>query len=202
MSNYSFIEVKLSQLCGLGTSASAALSRITSLQRNQTEHISPSAPQFILNQLKTARVCIYTQFKLNYLPTTIFSDKSFFAVVAAMFIGGASAFTGTATLGIGAGTTSCGCAPSNGPFEITNPAALVNSNVCCNAQVTLTFGDESTTAVFGAIYNSGAGTDNIVLSPRAYAVLAPGSGGTSLESFTCLSKSVHTSCCCAEWCWL
>ncbi|KAJ7110621.1 hypothetical protein C8R44DRAFT_743085 [Mycena epipterygia] len=113
------------------------------------------------------------------------SNKSFLAVLAAMFIGGASAFTGTATLGISPDTTtSCGCGADNGPFEVAIPAALVGSNVCCDTQVNLAFGDETTTAVFGAIYNAGAGTENIALSADAFSALSPGGTGTTLSPVT------------------
>ncbi|KAJ7905861.1 hypothetical protein B0H13DRAFT_1881133 [Mycena leptocephala] len=101
----------------------------------------------------------------------MFSTKSLLAIVStAMFIGTASAFTGTANLGF-SGTTVCACPPFNGPFAVAIPSADVGTKVCCNDQITITFNDKTTTAVFSGIYNAGAGTDNIALSPDAFAAL-------------------------------
>ncbi|KAJ7110620.1 hypothetical protein C8R44DRAFT_883751 [Mycena epipterygia] len=79
-----------------------------------------------------------------------------------------------ATLGIGAGSTSCECPTQNTAFGIAIPAALMGSNMCCNVQVQLAFGERTSAAVLDAIYDTGAGTENIALSPAAFAALSPG----------------------------
>ncbi|KAJ7843743.1 hypothetical protein B0H14DRAFT_2778119, partial [Mycena olivaceomarginata] len=64
----------------------------------------------------------------------MFFNKSLLAT-AAVLIGSASAFTGTATLGFG-GTTTCGCPASNGPVAVSVPLALAAGQRCCFDTVT------------------------------------------------------------------
>ncbi|KAJ7032168.1 hypothetical protein C8F04DRAFT_1396765 [Mycena alexandri] len=114
----------------------------------------------------------------------MFSTKSLFtAVASAMFIGGAAAFTGTATIGF-TGTTNCGCAASNGPSAVSIPAALVGTHVCCNEEITITYNGKSIAAVFNGIFDDGAGTDNIQLSAFTFAQIEDNSGETSLSPVT------------------
>ncbi|KAJ6484292.1 hypothetical protein DFH09DRAFT_1211446 [Mycena vulgaris] len=101
----------------------------------------------------------------------MFSTKSLLAAVsAAMVLGTAHAFNGTAHLGF-YGTTNCGCPPWNGPYAVAIPSALVGDAVCCNDAITITYLDKITTAVFSGIYDAGADTQDVALSPTAFAAL-------------------------------
>lgn len=99
------------------------------------------------------------------------------------------------------GTTNCGCPPFNGPFAVAVPSALVGSAVCCNDAVTLSctcvsphphaspltllpVEGETVTAIFSGIYDDGAGTENVALSPTAFAALAGFPEDTSLSPVT------------------
>ncbi|KAJ7260452.1 hypothetical protein B0H12DRAFT_1217927 [Mycena haematopus] len=114
----------------------------------------------------------------------MFFNKSLLAIVSTVvFIGSASAFTGTATLGF-TGTTNCGCPASNGPSAISIPAADVGSHVCCNDSITVTYNGKSVVGVFNGIYNAGAGTDNIQLSSFTFEQIRDNSGQTSLSPVT------------------
>ncbi|KAJ7652474.1 hypothetical protein DFH06DRAFT_1331101 [Mycena polygramma] len=95
----------------------------------------------------------------------------------------ATSFTGTANLGF-YGVTSCNCPPWNGPFGVAIPSNDVGTKVCCNEQINISYEGQNTTAVFDAIYDDGAGTDNIALSPEAFAKLAGWPGETSLTPVT------------------
>ncbi|KAJ6572504.1 hypothetical protein DFH09DRAFT_1153039 [Mycena vulgaris] len=86
------------------------------------------------------------------------------SLLAAVLIGSANAFTGIATDGL-PGTTNCGCPnlwcpASNGPFAVWIPSALRR---------------------FNGIFNSGAGTQNIVLSQTAFTALEDSPTDTSLS---------------------
>ncbi|KAJ7445294.1 hypothetical protein FB451DRAFT_1293056 [Mycena latifolia] len=111
----------------------------------------------------------------------MFFSKSLLA--AAVLVGSASAFTGTANLGF-TGVTICGCAASNGPFAIAIPSALVGTHVCCNEAITLTYNGKTTTAIFSGIYNAGAGTQNVALTDSPFDVLRDNSTQTSLSPVT------------------
>ncbi|KAJ7249644.1 hypothetical protein C8J57DRAFT_1356355 [Mycena rebaudengoi] len=114
----------------------------------------------------------------------MFFNKSLLAAVpAAMLIGAANAFTGTATLGF-AGTTSCDCSPSNGPFAVAVPSALIGTARCCSATVTATHNGKSVTAILSAVYDAGAGTQNIALSDVAFAQIQDTAGQTTLSPVT------------------
>ncbi|KAJ7640580.1 hypothetical protein B0H17DRAFT_467708 [Mycena rosella] len=78
-------------------------------------------------------------------------------LTAAMLVGAANAFTGTANLGF-TGVTICGCSPSNGPFAVAIPAALAGTHVCCNEAITLSYNGKSVTAIYSGTYDAGAGT--------------------------------------------
>ncbi|KAJ7096810.1 hypothetical protein C8R44DRAFT_889415 [Mycena epipterygia] len=112
-----------------------------------------------------------------------FTKSLLAAVSTAIFFGTSNAFTGTANLGF-YGTTNCGCPPFNGPYAIAVPSALVGSAVCCNDAVTLSFEGETVTAIFSGIYDDGAGTENVALSPTAFAALAGFPEDTSLSPVT------------------
>ncbi|KAJ7458539.1 hypothetical protein FB451DRAFT_1182727 [Mycena latifolia] len=107
--------------------------------------------------------------------------KSLLAAVSAAVA--VNAFTGTANLGF-FGTTSCECPAFNGPFAIAIPSNTVGTKVCCNDQITLTFEGQTTTAVFSGTYDAGAGTQNVALSPAAFAALAGSPEDTSLSPVT------------------
>ncbi|KAF8144341.1 hypothetical protein K438DRAFT_1992897 [Mycena galopus ATCC 62051] len=87
------------------------------------------------------------------------------AVTAALFVGPANAFTGTAVLGFFE-TTNCAYGNDNGPFAIAIPIE-----------------GETTTAVFSGTYDAG-GSDDIALSPAAFAALAGSPFETSLHGVT------------------
>ncbi|KAJ6579962.1 hypothetical protein DFH09DRAFT_1146218 [Mycena vulgaris] len=111
----------------------------------------------------------------------MFFTKSFLA--AAMLVGTASAFTGTANLGF-TGVASCDCPASNGPFAIAVPAALFGTAVCCNDAVTVTYNGKSVVAILSGRYTAGDGTQNVALSDVAFAMLEDNSGQTSLSPAT------------------
>ncbi|KAJ7182330.1 hypothetical protein C8R43DRAFT_1100824 [Mycena crocata] len=114
----------------------------------------------------------------------MFFTTSLLAVVStSLLLGGANAFTGTATLGFG-GTTTCGCAASNGPFAVSIPSALVGSHVCCNEAISLSYNGKSVTAIFSGIFDAGAGTQNVELSDVAFAALEDNAGQTVLSPVT------------------
>ncbi|KAJ7081199.1 hypothetical protein B0H15DRAFT_473021 [Mycena belliarum] len=99
-----------------------------------------------------------------------------------------SAFNGTANLGF-FGTTNCGCPPWNGPYAAAIPSNTVGDAVCCNDVITITYLDQTTTAVFSGIYDAGAGTEDIALSSAAFAALAGHPEETSLSPVTWSFKS-------------
>ncbi|KAJ6457986.1 hypothetical protein C8R45DRAFT_1032502 [Mycena sanguinolenta] len=115
----------------------------------------------------------------------MFFNKSLFAIISTVvFIGSASAFTGTATLGF-TGTTNCGCPASNGPSAISIPAADVGGHVCCDDTITVTYNGKTTTAVFNGIFDAApAGTDDVQLSSFTFGQLEDNSGETSLSPVT------------------
>ncbi|KAJ7486931.1 hypothetical protein FB451DRAFT_1363111 [Mycena latifolia] len=90
-------------------------------------------------------------------------------VSAALLIGATSAFVGTAQDGF-AGTTSCNCPSSVGTFTAAVPSALVESHVCCTDVIIITLSSGTLEVVFSGIYDAGAGTENIALSPSAFAL--------------------------------
>ncbi|KAJ7692196.1 hypothetical protein B0H17DRAFT_1061573 [Mycena rosella] len=104
-------------------------------------------------------------------------------LTAAMLVGAANAFTGTANLGF-TGVTTCGCSPSNGPFAVAIPAALAGTHVCCNEAITLSYNGKSVTAIYSGTYDAGAGTQNVALTATAFDVLEDNSGQTSLSPVT------------------
>ncbi|KAJ6474001.1 hypothetical protein C8R47DRAFT_1199562 [Mycena vitilis] len=111
----------------------------------------------------------------------MFSTKSFLATISvALFVGTAAAFNGTANLGF-YGTTSCPCPPWNGPYAVAIPSALIGSEVCCNVGISLTYLGQTVDAVFSGTYDEGEGTENIALSPAAFAALAGFPEETSLD---------------------
>ncbi|KAK7045096.1 hypothetical protein R3P38DRAFT_3177327 [Favolaschia claudopus] len=107
----------------------------------------------------------------------MFSSKAFF--IAASLVGATNAFNGTANLGF-YGTTSCSCPPWNGPYAVAIARALVGTEVCCNVGITVSYLDQTVDAVFSGYYEDGAGTENIALSPAAFAALAGFPWETSL----------------------
>ncbi|KAJ7081194.1 hypothetical protein B0H15DRAFT_855351 [Mycena belliarum] len=107
--------------------------------------------------------------------------KSLLATISAAVA--VTAFNGTANLGF-TGSTNCGCPPFNGPFAAAIPSNTVGDAVCCNDIITITFLDQTTTAVFSGIYDAGAGTENIALSPAAFDALAGNPEQTSLSPVT------------------
>ncbi|KAF7351755.1 hypothetical protein MSAN_01608800 [Mycena sanguinolenta] len=115
----------------------------------------------------------------------MFVNKSLFALVSTVvFIGSASAFTGTATLGF-TGTTNCGCPATNGPSAISIPAADVGSHVCCDDQITITYNGKTISAVFNGIFDDApAGTDDVQLSSFTFEQLEDDSSETSLSPVT------------------
>ncbi|KAJ7141785.1 hypothetical protein C8R43DRAFT_1200840 [Mycena crocata] len=113
----------------------------------------------------------------------LFKTSLMSAVSAATLIGTAYAFNGTANLGF-IGTTNCGCPTFNGPYAAAVPAELVGSARCCNVAITVTYLDKTVEAVFSGIYDAGAGTENVALSPRAFADLAGFPEETALAPVT------------------
>ncbi|KAJ6620163.1 hypothetical protein B0H10DRAFT_1946229 [Mycena sp. CBHHK59/15] len=93
------------------------------------------------------------------------------AVSTATGIGTAHAFNGTATLGFYQ-VVNCFCPPWNGPYAVAIPSTLVGSATCCNDQITLTYLDQTVSAVFSGIYVAGEGTEDIALSPDVFGALA------------------------------
>ncbi|KAJ7905859.1 hypothetical protein B0H13DRAFT_1881130 [Mycena leptocephala] len=111
----------------------------------------------------------------------MFSTKSLFAAVsAALLVGTANAFNGTANLGF-YDTTDCGCPPFNGPYAVAIPRQLVGTESCCDVGITLSYLDQTVDAVFSGYYDAAAGTENIALSPAAFAALAGFPEETSLS---------------------
>ncbi|KAJ6514076.1 hypothetical protein DFH09DRAFT_46476 [Mycena vulgaris] len=109
-----------------------------------------------------------------------FNTSLLAAISAAVLIGSASAFTGTATVGF-TGTTNCGCPATNGPFAVSIPSALVGTHVCCSDSITITHNGKSTTAIFNGIFDTGAGTQNIQLSQTAFTAIEDSTTDTSLS---------------------
>ncbi|KAK7008465.1 hypothetical protein R3P38DRAFT_2791380 [Favolaschia claudopus] len=118
--------------------------------------------------------------------------KAFF--IAASLVGATNAFNGTVSIAEVAlnsisppanlgfyGTTSCSCPPWNGPYAVAIPRALAGTaEVCCNVGITISYLDQTVDAVFSGYYEDGAGTENIALSPAAFAALAGFPWETSL----------------------
>ncbi|KAF7366211.1 hypothetical protein MVEN_00498300 [Mycena venus] len=124
----------------------------------------------------------------------MFSTKSLLAAVAAsVLIGTVNAqavnYTGTANLGFYQ-STACGCPPFNGPYAVAIPSNLVGDAVCCEDSVTFIVaggpehGGSTTTAIFSGIYDGGAGTENVALSPLPFAALAGFPEDTSVADVT------------------
>ncbi|KAJ7355232.1 hypothetical protein DFH08DRAFT_851982 [Mycena albidolilacea] len=111
----------------------------------------------------------------------MFFNKSLLA--AAVLIGSATAFTGTATLGFG-GTTTCGCPASNGPVAVSVPLALAAGQRCCFDTVTAFYNSKNVTAIYAGNYDDGVGTENIELSDFAFGVLEDNSSQTTLSPVT------------------
>ncbi|KAJ7823725.1 hypothetical protein B0H14DRAFT_2689307 [Mycena olivaceomarginata] len=110
----------------------------------------------------------------------MFTSKALLsAVAAAIFVGTATAFNGTATLGF-YDTANCGCPPWNGPYAVAIPRELAGTEVCCNVGITLTYLDNTVDAVFSGYYDDATGTENIALSAAAFAALAGHPEETSL----------------------
>ncbi|KAJ7458551.1 hypothetical protein FB451DRAFT_1273420 [Mycena latifolia] len=107
--------------------------------------------------------------------------KSLLAAVSAAVA--VNAFSGTANLGFYE-TTNCPCPPWNGPFAVAIPSNTVGDKVCCNDQITFTYLDQTTTAVFSGTYDAGAGTEDVALSPAAFAALAGHPQDTSISPVT------------------
>ncbi|KAJ7702164.1 hypothetical protein B0H14DRAFT_3527309 [Mycena olivaceomarginata] len=115
----------------------------------------------------------------------MFSRKFLLSTVTvALLAGSATAFTGTAQLGLDTGVTSCNCPAFNGPFAIAVPRDLVTTQTCCNYQVNLSVNGQTTTAVFSGYYDAGAGTQNIALSASAFAALDSNADDTSIAGVT------------------
>ncbi|KAJ7802368.1 hypothetical protein B0H14DRAFT_2892500, partial [Mycena olivaceomarginata] len=95
----------------------------------------------------------------------MFFNKSLLAT-AAVLIGSASAFTGTATLGFG-GTTTCGCPASNGPVAVSVPLALAAGQRCCFDTVTAFTMARVSPRFTLATTTTAWGTENIELSDFA-----------------------------------
>ncbi|KAF7343631.1 hypothetical protein MSAN_01983800 [Mycena sanguinolenta] len=114
----------------------------------------------------------------------MFSTKPLLSVVAAALLAGTvNAYTGTAILGF-YNTTSCGCPAFNGPYAVAIPRELVGTQSCCDVGITLSYGGETTDAVFSGYYEAGAGTENVALSPEAFAALAGFPDEVSLSPVT------------------
>ncbi|KAJ7358523.1 hypothetical protein DFH08DRAFT_848627 [Mycena albidolilacea] len=114
----------------------------------------------------------------------MFFNKSFFAALStAMFIGSASAATGTASVGF-VGTTNCGCPATNGPFAVSIPTALAGTHVCCQDTIIVTYNGKNVTAIFNGIFDNGAGTQNIQLSQIAFDQIKDNASQTSVSPVT------------------
>ncbi|KAF8134087.1 hypothetical protein K438DRAFT_1883654 [Mycena galopus ATCC 62051] len=114
----------------------------------------------------------------------MFPSKPLLSVLAtALLVGTANAFNGTGNLGF-YDTSSCSCPPWNGPFAVAIPRELAGAEVCCNVGVTLSYLDQSIDAVFSGYYDAGTGTEDVALSPAAFAALAGFPEKTSLAPFT------------------
>ncbi|KAJ7698330.1 hypothetical protein B0H17DRAFT_1050790 [Mycena rosella] len=109
------------------------------------------------------------------------STKSLLAAVSTAVA--VNAFNGTANLGF-YDTSNCGCPPWNGPFAVAVPSNTVGDAVCCDDSITISYLGQTTTAVFSGIYEAGAGTENVALSPSAFAALAGWPEDTSLSPVT------------------
>ncbi|KAF8175984.1 hypothetical protein K438DRAFT_2044635 [Mycena galopus ATCC 62051] len=113
----------------------------------------------------------------------MFSTKPFLsAVAAAILVGTAAAYNGTANLGF-YNTVDCPCPAFNGPYAIAIPSALVGTEQCCDVEITLSYEGQTTTAVFSGTYDA-AGPEDIALSPEAFAALAGFPQETSLVGVT------------------
>ncbi|KAJ7795873.1 hypothetical protein B0H14DRAFT_2620489 [Mycena olivaceomarginata] len=110
----------------------------------------------------------------------MFFNKSLLVASAAVFIGSASAFTGTevsvtrkqtclATLGF-TGTTNCGCPASNGPSAVSIPVALAGTHVCCQDTITISclFPSSSSYEVPGSLTRMIDISDNGKSAPAVY----------------------------------
>ncbi|KAJ7136830.1 hypothetical protein C8R44DRAFT_848352 [Mycena epipterygia] len=116
----------------------------------------------------------------------MFNKSLLIGVAAAMFMGTARAFTGTASIWTFPDdqVTSCNCSASNGPLAVAIPSALVGTEICCTVEITATFNGKSVPAVFSGIFDAAAGAENIALTPTAFALLADNSGETTLSPVT------------------
>ncbi|KAJ7894049.1 hypothetical protein B0H13DRAFT_1886105 [Mycena leptocephala] len=111
------------------------------------------------------------------------SNKSFFATVsAAMFIGTASAFNGTAFLAA-TGFNSCGCAITSDTLAVGVSSTLVGSHVCCISTITAIAPNTPPQQLILQIADGGASNiADILVSPSAFAALGGSPGETSISS--------------------
>ncbi|KAF7351697.1 hypothetical protein MSAN_01602700 [Mycena sanguinolenta] len=91
--------------------------------------------------------------------------------------------SGTATLGF-TGTTNCGCPPSNGPFAVSIPKELMNDRTCCQDTVTVEYKGKAVTAILSGVFDDGDGTENIEMSPMAFALIADNPTDTTVGPVT------------------
>ncbi|KAJ7252055.1 hypothetical protein C8J57DRAFT_1520384 [Mycena rebaudengoi] len=93
----------------------------------------------------------------------MFFNKSLLAAIStAMLVGAANAFTGTATRG-----------------------ALISPVIrCCADTVIVTYNGKSVGAILSAVYDAGAGTENIALSDIAFDMIEDTVGQTTLSPVT------------------
>ncbi|KAJ7760163.1 hypothetical protein B0H14DRAFT_2634267 [Mycena olivaceomarginata] len=130
------------------------------------------------------------------------------AVLALMLSGAGEQLTGTvdaqgglaATLGFEE-TTNCDCPRSNGPF-VAVPKELVADHRCCEDTITVQCTPPDPTAlqigmhfpekkksvvvILGGMFDQGKGTENIELSPMAFAMISDNPTDTTLGPVTWL----------------
>ncbi|KAJ7096809.1 hypothetical protein C8R44DRAFT_812301 [Mycena epipterygia] len=116
----------------------------------------------------------------------MFNKSLLIGITATMFMGAAHAFTGTASIWTFPTdqVTSCECPASNGPLAIAIPSALVGTEQCCDVSITVTYNGKTISTVFSGIFDAGAGTENIALTPTAFALLEDNSSETTLSPVT------------------
>ncbi|KAJ7065734.1 hypothetical protein C8F01DRAFT_1228962 [Mycena amicta] len=111
----------------------------------------------------------------------MFSKLTILAAMAVSAASLANAYNGTAALGF-YNVVNCACPPWNGPYAIAIPSSLIGDKTCCNDQVSLSYLDQTTTAVFSGYYDAGEGAQDVALSPLAFGALSGHPWETALEN--------------------
>ncbi|KAF7351691.1 hypothetical protein MSAN_01602100 [Mycena sanguinolenta] len=114
-----------------------------------------------------------------YLP------KSSLAAMVALMLSGVDdrLMSGTATLGF-KGTTNCGCPPNNGPFAVSIPEEFMKKRECCQDTLTVEHRGKTVTVILNGVFDDGEGTQNIEMSPMAFAMIADNPTDTTIGPVT------------------